>query len=118
MNAMVFAVGLSLFSRDTHSVKISCEHQNSHCLLIISPLLPILLCHVIASRNKHFPWNRNSMTDIQCTLTILPDWEILLFCKQIKLTFLGTKYDNSVVDHPALIDVHCVVSIKCAKYLP
>jgi len=39
-------------------------------------------------------------------------------CFEDKLTFLGTKYDNSVIDHPALIDVHCIISIKCAKDLP
>lgn len=51
-----------------------------------------------------------------CTCAIFPACDIC--CFEDKLTFLGTKYDNSVIDHPALIDVHCIISIKCAKYLP
>ena len=50
--------------------------------------------------------------------TYLHDCQFYKSCEQSELTFFGTKYDGGVIDHPAMVDVHCIISIKCTEYLP
>lgn len=44
--------------------------------------------------------------------------EMKKFTSIITLTFLGTKNNGSVISNKTFVDVHCIVRVKGAKYLP